>query len=240
MNEELDLEETDERYTFYDLEAHDHAPLSKIVLYVARAAVDRDRYCGDHLAANVWGDEVGLYSPQATRFSLSGLLAKAATELFDPIDEKLEKDLKSKYDFRRKKARKKKGLRTWKATRYYGYGWGLYEHASQSVTGEGLHCGKDHREALAVVEFARKELFRLIGVDDGGLVVGMARRGDMKSLAEIELIEKIQESGMDGYRLSDGNVRELLASYDLHHRGLIVETERPWTYRLRHLKPWET
>ena len=230
----------DTRFSFYDLEAHDHAPLSKIALYVARAVVDRDAYCPDHMAANAWGHEVSMDSPMATRHSLSGYLSKAATELFDPKDEKLEKDLKSKYDFKVKKAKKKKGLRKWKATRYYSYAWGLYNHASEKVTGDPLHFPKDHQTALAVVEFARRELFRLIGVDDGGLTLGMARRTDMKSLAEIELLEKIQEAGFDGYRLESGNVREILASYDLYRRGVILETERAWTYRVKHLRPWES
>jgi len=244
MNEQAELEqaaaEAGEEFSFYDLEAHDHAPLSKVVLYVARAAVGRDGYSAKHLATDGWGNEVRVDDPRAVRFSLPGLLSKAVTEIFDPIDPRLEQDLKSKYDFKAKKARKKKGLRRWKATRYYGYAWGLYEHASVSVTGDPLHFEKDHREALAVVEFARKELYRLIGVDDGGLILGMARRGDMKSLAEIELLEKVREHGVDGYRLQDGDIPEMLACFDLHRRGLIVETSRPWTYRLKHLKPWES
>lgn len=233
-------EAEDSRYAFYDLEAHDHSPLSKIVLYVARSAMLRDHYSPEHMAADGWGNEVPVDSPRAIRFSLPGLLSKAATELFDPLDEKLEKDLKSKYDFRVKKAKKKKGLRRWKAARYYGYAWGLYNHASESAVGKPLHHPIDHQSALAVVEFARRELFRLIGVDDGSLMLGMARRGDMKSLAEIELLEKVQDSGIDGYRIQEKNVREILASYDLYRRGIIIETGAPWTYRVRHLKPWET
>lgn len=238
--EEIELEEESGPYAFYDLEAHDHAPLSKVVLYVARGVAERDRYSPEHMAANAWGDEVAMDHPTATRFSLSGLLSKAATDLFDPIDPQLQKDLKSKYDFKVKKARKKKGLRRWKASRYYGYAWGLYEHACQTVTGAPLHHPKDHATALKIVEFARQELFRLIGVDDGSLTVGMARRFDMKSLPEIELLSLIQEAGVDGYRLQDGNLRQMLASFDLYRRGLIVETNKPWTYRARHLKPWES
>lgn len=238
--EETENEAEDEEYAFYDLEAHDHAPLSKIVLTVARAAAYRDGYSPVHLAADVWGNKVGMEDPRAVRFDLSGLLAKAATDLFDPVDPQLEKDLKSKYEFKAKKAKKKKALRRWKAARYYGYAWGLYERASEAVTGHPLHYDKDHATALAVVEYARREFFRLLGVDDGSLTLGMARRGDMKSLAEIELLDKIREAGVDGYRLQEKDVREILASYDLYRRGLIIETGVDWTYRVKHLKPWES
>lgn len=226
----------EEEYELYDLEAWDHGPLARVIIYVSQLVSDRDLYAPQGWAADAWGNVVEMSSKQASRWSFSGALSKAATELFDPPDPKLEKDLASKYDFKVKKAKKVQNLRKWKARRYYGYAWGLFSRASSVVANKGLHFPIDHDTALKIVDHARRELHRLIGVDDGSILLGMARRTDLKSIAEIMLLEKIDEAGFEGYRLDTSSVKEVLASYDLYRRGLIVETEVPWTYRRKHTR----
>lgn len=238
MTEEVDeiLDSGEEEYELYDLEAWDHGPLARVIIYVSQLISDRDLYAPQGWAADAWGNVVEMSSKQAARWSFSGALSKAATELFDPPDPKLEKDLASKYDFKVKKAKKIQNLRKWKARRYYGYAWGLFSRAADVVANKGLHFPIDHDTALKIVDYTRKELHRLIGVDDGSIPLGMARRTDLKSIAEIMLLEKIDEAGIDGYRLDTSNIKEVLASYDLYRRGLIIETETPWAYRRKHTR----
>lgn len=235
---EVEIEEaTADSSPLDDVEESDRAPLLLMVRKVAEISNHPDRYAPAVMAGNVWGDEVPIRSKHAVRWDLSGAVSEAATMLFDPEGPEkaqLLRDSLGKNAFKRKKAVAKLRDQHRKAQRYYGYAWGAYERASTEVTGKPLHHPKSFEEAQAVSDRARKIVCEALDAnDDGATVLGMARRGEAKSIAEIELLATITEAGVTGYRLPDGEVQVLLASYDLHRRGVIEAIGDDWTYRRR-------
>jgi hypothetical protein len=84
---------------------------------------------------------------------------------------------------------------------------------------------------MDVLERAKLRVCESLGIGNRASPLGMARLDDPYHIEEVRLlgaIDGIEENG--GYHLT--HCDELLAAYDLHRRGLIVETfPGSWTYR---------
>lgn len=187
-----------------------------------------------HMAADVWGKEIDPRNPNARKFNLSGALLAAVDALADPQDQhkRLKKLEISTIESKRIYAKNHLRRRGEHAKILYGYGWGCLERASLEVTGADLWEDKTFQTAMDVLERARLRVCESLGIRNRDQGLGMARIDDPYTLEELELLEKLTDAGEAGAKLE--GISELLASYDLYRRGLIVEVwPVPWTYRRR-------
>lgn len=185
-------------------------------------------------AADGWGNAIDVYSERARRYSLSGALSRAVTELKDPIEDhkRLSKMIDDKSAAKRRYATEELKRRMDAARILYGYGWSVLNDASYEVAGNGLWEPKDFQPAMEVVERARLRVCEELGIAVRETGLGCARINDPFRLEEVELLEAIDDAGSAGAILENGD--ELLAAYDLHRRGLIVPVEGvAWAYRRR-------
>ncbi len=192
----------------------------------------QDRYTL-HMAADIWGKEIDPRNPNAKRFDLSGALLAAVDQICDPQAE--HKNLKklevSAIESKRTYAKRLLRHRGSHAKVLYGYGWAILQKASEEVTGEGLWEEKTFQTAMDVLERCKLRLCESLGIRNRDAGLGLARPSDPYASEELLLLEKITSAGEKGYTIEP---RELLACYDLHRRGLIVDTwPVPWTYRRR-------
>lgn len=191
-----------------------------------------------YMAADGWGKEVALRSTNARRFDLMGALAIAVDDLKLPAKEehRLDKLAEDSNASKRSYARKEKRRRELAARVLYGYGWSLLEHASLEVTKDSVHRVSEFAVAMRVLDRAQLRLYESLGMSVRDSPLGMARLFDPMRREEIELLAAIEEAGEGGATLETGD--EILASYDLYRRRLIVEVEGgpAWTYKLRHPK----
>ncbi len=186
------------------------------------------------VAADAWGKEIDPRNPNARKFDLSGALLAAVDALYDPQDQhkRLKKLEVSTIESKRAYAHNQLRKRGEKAKILYGYGWGALERASLEVTGADLWKEKSFQTAMDVLERARLRVCESLNIRNRERGLGLARIDDPYTLEELELLEKISDAGDLGHKLETGD--EVLASYDLYRRGLIVEVwPVAWTYRRR-------
>lgn len=191
----------------------------------------------EHMAADAWGQAIDVRNPNARRFDLSGALIAAVDELCDPQGEHkdLVKQETSKIEHKRVQAKKLLRKRGEHARILYGYGWALLDAASREVTSAGLWERKTFRTAMDVLDRAKLRLCESLNIRSRESPLGMAKIDDPYMLEEVELLAKITSAGEPGYTISP---EEILATYDLYRRGLIIERwPLPWTYRRRVLFP---
>lgn len=187
------------------------------------------------MAADGWGKPVDLRSPNARRFSLSGALAKAVDDLKLPPEEerRLDKLSNDSNASKRSYATREKRHRELSARVLYGFGWSLLERASVEATGRSLHQIESFEVAMRVLDRAQLHLYESLGMSVRESPLGMARSGDPMLREEIDLLASIEEAGESGATLE--TIDEVLASYDLYRRRLIVEVvgAPAWTYKLK-------
>jgi hypothetical protein len=208
-----------------------HHKLLPVLDEMRRLCGSRDVYV-PFLASDGWGNPVDVRSKKARRYDLCGALIVAVDTFYE--DDRLRAMLDDANATKRSYAGKELRRREKMGRVVYGYAWSLLEGASVEVTGCGLHERKAFEVAMSVLDRAKLRLCERLGVAvrDSGL--GMARRGEPFRIEEVTLLAEIEEAGMGGATLETSD--EVLASYDLYRRGLIVEVPDapPWTYRLKH------
>ena len=187
------------------------------------------------MAADGWGKPVDLRSPNARRFSLCGALARAVDDLKLPPEEekRLDKLSNDPNAAKRSYAVKEKRQRELSARVLYGFGWSLLEGACVEACGKSIHQIEDFASAMRALDRAQLRLYESLGMSVRESSLGMARIGEPMRREEIDLLAAIEEAGEAGATLETGD--EVLASYDLYRRRLIVEVvgAPPWTYKLR-------